>query len=599
MTETLDRTSAPSTHAKLLAIIMDSVSVGICCFGPDQTLVVSNRRYAELYGLTQDQIRPGMPLHDIIRLREAIGSMPDDAPDTLNALVDRAVKQETSRGTVSHLHNGRIVSISQWALPDGGWFATHEDVTDCHTAEQRLSHMAHHDPLTGLANRTMLREALDAALAARDAASTCAVICIDLDRFKEVNDTLGLAVGDEMLRAVARRLRAAVPPDDLLARTGNNEFVVIQRGGRQPEDALALWRAVSASLARPFRALDQTLSICASGGIAVAPRDGSETDQVLRNAALALSRARSEGGGRAEPFVPDMNAAAQRRRMLDSELRTAIARGELELAFQPVARMKLRRVGGFEALLRWTNPEIGRVSPAEFIPLAEQNGMIVPIGAWVLRTACMAAAQWPDGLTVAVNVSASQLHAPGLVATVSEVLAASGLPSRRLELEITESTMMQNWQDTAATLQQIKRLGVRIAMDDFGTGFSSLSYLRRFPFDKIKVDQSFVRELTSSSQSVAIVRAILALCDALGMSTTAEGVETQEQFAILAAEGCTDVQGYLLSQPRPASEISGILDRVNAVLPALRPVPGPTITAALAASSLRRPAYAQAPGGEA
>ncbi len=573
-------------------ILFDNISTGLCMFDAGRRLLLSNRFYAKLYGLAPEAIRPGMTLQEIMALRAAAGSAPKMSLDRYLACSESSATMMASSGTLVELMNGHIMENRFRPLPDGGYVAAHVDVTEQQHAKARLVHLAHHDMLTGLANRTLLRETLEAALADCDEERPCAVICVDLDRFKDINDTLGHAVGDEVLRAVAARLREAVPPGDLLARAGNNEFIAIQRGGPQPANALALWRTLEGALARTFQVLDQAVIVSASCGIAVAPRDGQETERMLRNAALALSAARA-GGGRAELFAPPMNAAAQRRRMLDSDLRSAVARGEMALAYQPVARLKAARVGGFEALLRWTHRSVGRISPTEFIPLSEQNGQILPIGAWVLKTACTEAADWPDNVKVAVNVSAAQFVVPGLLETVADALEGSGLAPSRLELEITESALMRNWQETAAVLTQIKQLGVRISMDDFGTGYSSLSYLRRFPFDKVKIDQSFIRELTTNGQSVAIIRAILALCDALGMTTTAEGVETREQYNILASEGCTEVQGYLLSEPQPANAVPGLLARLNdgrlgaTSRPACRPAIG----------RLMRPAFAAAAPG--
>jgi diguanylate cyclase (GGDEF)-like protein len=465
-------------------------------------------------------------------------------------------------------------------MPDGGYVATHEDITERRQAETRLGHMALHDSLTGLPNRGLLRERLLAALGELGSGHACAVLCLDLDHFKDVNDVFGQAAGDMVLRRVADRLRQMTAAGDTLARIGGDGFAIIQRGGNQPDDAAALAAHIVRDFARPFPVDGKAVTIHVSIGIASAPRDGSETDHLLRNAELALAAAKSAGRAQFAVFVPEMDAAAQRRRALAADLRQAIGAGELSLAFQPFANLGTGRITGFEALLRWDRPVFGRVPPSEFIPVAEENGLIVPIGRWVLMQACAAAANWPHALKVAVNVSAAQFRAPGLQEAVAAALQSSGLAAARLELEITESAMMQNWGDTATALQRIRQLGVRISLDDFGTGYSSLSYLRKFPFDKVKIDQAFVCELSPDTDAVAIVRAIVALCGALGMSTTAEGVETPEQLAILAAEHCTEAQGYLLSTPRPAHEIPAMLDRLG---------PG-----ALAALALRRPAFATA-----
>ena len=577
-----DQTEALRAQAERFAVVLANISIGVCLFDAGTRLIVSNARYAQIYGLAPEAIQPGMTLAQIVALRGVVGSVPDMSLETY---VVRAGGQDMNAvsGTLVELRNGRIVTIRHQPMPDGDYVATHEDVTERRQAELRLVYLAHHDPLTGLPNRALLRERLEQALADCDADRPCAVLSLDIDRFKDVNDTLGHAVGDGVLRAVAERLRVTIPPSDFLERLGNNEFVVVQSGAGQPAGALALASRLVGRLGRSFQIDGHQVNIGASIGIAIAPRDGRKPDRLLRNAALALSAAKAGGRDRVDVYVPAMDAAAQRRRTLQSDLRNALAAGEMELAFQPIASLATGRIAGFEALLRWNRETSGRVSPAEFIPLAEQNGLIVPIGNWVLMTACAEAARWPDKLNVAVNVSAAQFHGPGLIEAVIAALQASGLAPARLELEITESAMMQNWQDTAATLQRIKQLGVRVSMDDFGTGYSSLSYLRRFPFDKVKIDQSFVRELTGRGQSIAIVRAILALCGAFGMTTTAEGVETRDQWDILAAEGCAELQGYLLSEPRPAREVSAMLARLDECRFA-KPPPG----------TVRRPALAQA-----
>jgi diguanylate cyclase (GGDEF)-like protein len=407
------------------------------------------------------------------------------------------------------------------------------------------------------------------------------VLSLDLDDFKTVNDSLGYRLGDTVLRAIGERLAQALPPGAFLARLGADEFAVVLSGAAMLEAAVALGERLLREVARPHMIEGLPLEPDASIGIAIAPRDGATADDLLRHADLALSTVKAAGGGRVALFSPSMESAVQRRRGLQADLRTAIADDALALAYQPVANLETGRVTGFEALLRWDRRGFGRIAPAEFIPLAEETGLIVPIGAWVLRNACAEAALWPRWLSVAVNVSAAQFRAPGLYEAVTGALAASGLPPARLELEITESAMMQNWQETAAMLQRLKQLGVRVSMDDFGTGYSSLGNLRKFPFDKIKIDQTFVRELSPDAESVAIVRAIVTLCGALGITTTAEGVETREQLAILTDEGCTEVQGYLLSTPRPPAEIPDMLERLDRVGTGGRPV--------------RRPAFVVAP----
>jgi diguanylate cyclase (GGDEF)-like protein len=567
-------------------VALDNIAIGVCFFGPDNRLLLRNDRYAYIYGLAPEQVHVGMALPDLLAARTAVGAMPDMAPDAYVSWTQAHSSMHDGSGMTVELKNGRTVVVRFQPLPDGGWVSTHEDITERRTAERRIAHMAHHDALTGLPNRVSLGEQLARALAGAADARPCAVLSLDLDDFKTVNDALGYQLGDAVLRATAERLAQALPDGVLLTRLGADEFaIVLHEAGDAAATGLLAERLLR-ELARPLQIDGQPVLISASIGIAIAPRDGVEPDEVLRHADLALSTAKAAGGGRVALFSPGMEALVQRRRALQADLRTAIADDALSLVYQPVANLQTGQVTGFEALLRWDRPGVGRVSPAEFIPLAEENGLIVPIGEWVLRHACAEAAQWPRRLRVAVNVSAAQFRAPGLYEAVTGALATSGLGAARLELEITESAMMQNWGETAGLLQRLKALGVRVSMDDFGTGYSSLGSLRKFPFDKIKIDQAFVRELSANSTSVAIVRAIVALCGALGMATTAEGVETQAQLDILSQEGCTEVQGYLLSMPRPPAEIPALLERFEAAaLPAA------------AAKPVRRPAFVPEPRG--
>jgi diguanylate cyclase (GGDEF)-like protein len=571
--------ASPQARLKCYEVALDNVSIGICSFNAANRLLLRNDRYAYLYGLLPEQVRVGMHLSEVLALRASVGAMPDMTADEYVTLTQTEDSMRSPTGRVVELKNGRVVVVRFQPLPDGGFVSTHEDITERRNAENRVAHMAHHDTLTGLPNRALLRERLEQALG--DSGRPCAVMTLDLDDFKTVNDALGYQLGDKVLRATAERLAQCLPQGAFLARLGADEFAVVLAGTIASEAAETVAKALLCEVARSHTIEGQPVTPGASIAIAIAPQHGTNVDDLLRHADLALSTAKAAGGGRVALFSPTMESAVQRRRAMQADLRTAIADDALTLVYQPVADLESGRVTGFEALLRWDRPAHGRVSPAEFIPLAEETGLIVPIGAWVLRRACMEAARWPRRLRVAVNVSAAQFRAPGLYEAVTSALAASGLAPSRLELEITESAMMQNWQETAGVLQRLKQIGVRVAMDDFGTGYSSLGSLRKFPFDKIKIDQSFVRELSATTESVAIVRAIVALCGALGMSTTAEGVETREQLAILAEEGCTEVQGYLLSTPRPPSDITDLLARLDNGGPAARPI--------------RRPAFAAAP----
>jgi diguanylate cyclase (GGDEF)-like protein len=389
------------------------------------------------------------------------------------------------------------------------------------------------------------------------------VLCLDLDHFKAVNDTLGHPVGDALLRTVGERLRSVLRETDTVARLGGDEFAVLQGAGGdpQPQAASALAKRVVDLVGRPYALEGHLVNVGASVGVALAPADGEDADALLKAADLALYRAKEEGRGTWRFFEPGMDARMRARRALELDLRKALALREFELAYQPQLDLGSDRVAGFEALLRWQHPERGLIPPAEFVPLAEEIGLIAPIGEWVLRTACREAAGWPEGVGVAVNLSPAQFKSHHLVPAVRAALAASGLPGRRLELEITEGVLLQDNEANLATLRELRALGVRVAMDDFGTGYSSLSYLRSFPFDKIKIDRSFVSGLATDPESAAIVRAIAGLGASLGMATTAEGVETAEQMRRIRAEGCLQVQGYLVSRPVPAAEVAALIAR--------------------------------------
>jgi diguanylate cyclase (GGDEF)-like protein len=422
--------------------------------------------------------------------------------------------------------------------------------------------MARLDPLTGLPNRLLLRERLEEALARlKRNGEACALLLIDLDRFKPVNDTLGHPVGDALLLKVADRLRATVRPTDTIARIGGDEFIILQTGVRDPSDIQALARRLVDLIGRTYMVEGHLLTIGASVGVAVAPGDGTTADILLKNADLALYRSKTDGRGTFRFFEPEMDARMQARRRLELDMRQALARREFLLHYQPQMNLENNRLTGCEALIRWRHPERGTVSPVDFIPLAEEIGLIVPIGEWVIRQACRDAAAWPAPLSVAVNVSPAQFKSERLVETILSALSTSGLPAKRLEVEITEGVLLQESEKTLQTLHRLRALGVRVSMDDFGTGYSSLSYLRSFPFDKIKIDRSFVKDLAAKPDGDAIIRAIAGLGKSLGMTTVAEGVETHDQMQRIRAEGCTDVQGYLISKPIPADDLLTLLGK--------------------------------------
>jgi diguanylate cyclase (GGDEF)-like protein len=444
-------------------------------------------------------------------------------------------------------------------LDDGGFVTTYMDITERRRSEEKIAHMALHDALTGLANRVLLGDKLEHALARVKRGEMVAVHLLDLDHFKNVNDTLGHPAGDKLLRDAADRLRALVRETDTIARMGGDEFAIVQVTIGQPSDATALAHRVIESVSRPYELEGRQVVIGTSVGIAVGPVDGLSSDQLMRNADLALYRAKGDGRGTYRFFEADMDVQMQERRALEYDLRKALAAGEFELHYQPVVHLETDRISGFEALLRWRHPQKGLVSPGTFIGLAEEIGFIVPLGEWVLRQACATAAKWPAHLRISVNLSPVQFKNPGLVQVVVGALSQAGLSPDRLELEITESALLEDSDATLSMLFRLRELGVRIAMDDFGTGYSSLAYLQSFPFDRIKIDRSFIKDITDGVGSLNIVRAMAALARGLGMETTAEGVETSEQLYTVRSEGCTEMQGFLFSQPLPPDELEALL----------------------------------------
>ena len=435
------------------------------------------------------------------------------------------------------------------------------DMTERKRAEARLAFMAQHDDLTGLPNRNLLRQQMDEILLhTRRSAEKVAVLVLGLDNFKAVNDTLGHGIGDKLLRGVAKRLRSTLREEDALARLNSDEFALVQSGVARPEDAVLLARRLLEAIGEPYLLDGHSVVIGASIGIAMSPGDGTESEKLLKSADMALSRAKNEFRGTFSFFEAEMDARAQTRRKIEIDLRSAIENDGLRPHYQPLVDLSTGRITGFEALVRWPHPERGMISPAEFIPVAEETGLINPLGRLMLRRACMDAAQWPDDVRVAVNLSPLQFRVGNLLSLVMDALKHSGLPARRLELEITETLLLEKSSQVLATLHALRALGVRISMDDFGTGYSSLSYLRSFPFDKIKIDQSFVRGLGANRDAQAIVRSIISLGKGLGVTITAEGVETEAELSCLRAEGCHEGQGFLFSRARPNAEIVSLLE---------------------------------------
>jgi diguanylate cyclase (GGDEF)-like protein/PAS domain S-box-containing protein len=438
------------------------------------------------------------------------------------------------------------------------------DITERKRAEAEVAYLAHHDALTALHNRAYFLDHLAAKIeSSRRTKETFAVCCIDLDLFKDVNDSFGHPTGDRLLRMVAHRLQATLGKDDLAARLGGDEFAVILNHVASPSQVGDFASRLIDLLSEAYAIDGLQVTIGASMGVALYPGDGQTADDLLRNADMALYQAKSEGGGQHHFFQKAMHLKALDRRALESDLKSALAAGQLQVHYQPVVDISGDRVSGFEALLRWRHPARGNIAPSDFIPIAEATGLIIPIGEWVLKTACAEAATWPNEMTVAVNLSATQFRTPNLVNVVVGALAHSGLAAERLELEITESVLLVETETTLATLHKLRDLGVRIALDDFGTGYSSLSYLRGFPFDKLKIDRSFVKDLPDRNDCVAIITAIAGLAKNLGIATTAEGVETQDQLDFLRRQGCTQAQGFLFSPARPRSELAELVKTIN------------------------------------
>ena len=547
-----------ATNLRLDAAL-ENMSQGLCLYDAGRRLQVVNRRFCELFNLHPADVHLGLRFDDVVALSVAAGNHPGQTAASLVAeRMDHVTQSRLHGGFLLNLSQDRVIAVVHRPMPDGGWVATYEDVTERRRADAQIVHMARHDALTGLPNRILFGERVEQALAQAGRNSGFALFCLDLDRFKIVNDTLGHPMGDELLQEVSRRLQACLREVDTVARLGGDEFAIVQAGSGAPADASALAQRIIEAIAQPYRLSGQCVTIGASIGIALASADGIEYSKLLKCADMALYRAKSQGRGTWCFFEPAMDAQLQARRQLELDLQDALARNQFEVFYQPLYDLVRGRIGGFEALLRWHHPTRGFVSPVEFIPVAEELGIIIPLGKWALQTACADASKWPSHVKLAVNVSPAQFKDGQLAIHVHEVLLAASLPANRLELEITESVLLTESASTLASLHAIRDLGVRISMDDFGTGYSSLSYLRSFPFDKIKIDRSFIRDLGTQG-SGAIVRAMLGLGKTLGMQVMAEGVETEQQLAWLRNEGCSEAQGYLFGTPKSASSVPQLL----------------------------------------
>jgi diguanylate cyclase (GGDEF)-like protein len=532
---------------------LNNMSQGLCMFDAHQRLVTCNMRYAEMYGLGAEQTQSGTPLQAILAARRAAGNMPEANPESW---IRDAVVHPNSYA-IETLGDGRIVSVSHRSMSDEGWVEIHQDITAQKRAEAELAHMARYDSLTGLANRALFTEnASDAVVRMRERGEGFSVLLLDLDRFKNVNDSLGHSVGDSLLKLVAERLRRAASEDDVVARFGGDEFAILRSAdGHGREGALALADRLLAIITEPYDLDGRRVTIGTSIGITFAPNDGADADVLIKNADLALYKAKSEGGDRYRLFEPSMEAEARERQELEDDLRRAIARDEFELHYQTIVDVEKKECRGVEVLVRWRHPSRGLLAPSQFIDLAEESGLIVPLGERILRKACADAVTWPSHVKLAVNIAPAQFEQSDLPAVLRSALAQSGLPAERLKLEITETVLLGS-EHIPALLHEIKRLGVSVVLDDFGIGYSSLKYLQMFPIDEIKIDKSFIQSMTTRLDCAAIVGVIAELGRNLDIETTAEGVETFEQLIFLRTAGCKLAQGYFFSRPVPARDLS-------------------------------------------
>ncbi|WP_031204773.1 EAL domain-containing protein [Mesorhizobium sp. L103C105A0] len=533
-----------------------NMSQGLLMYDAEGTLIVRNQRFLDLYKVTPDDFPLGMSQRALLEQMVRLRIYPSMDIDGEIANTRASLQAGEERSTDRSLADGRTLLVARRPLAGGGWVATFEDITERRRAEERMSHLAHYDTLTDLPNRSMFRERLDQAMAGD---TPLAIFSLDLDRFKAVNDTWGHPAGDWLLKCVAERLRHSLRSDtDVVARLGGDEFAILQFNPKGATDAEQLAKRIVAVVSQPFRDKGRDMHVGISLGIALYPGDGKDADTLLKNADMALYSGKSEGRNVYRFFEPGMDALVRARLALETDLETALKRREFVLEFQPITNIASGKIVGAEALMRWNSPTRGLVAPDDFIAAAEDSGLIVPLGEWALKQACSVAAGWPPGMRIAVNVSAVQIRSADFARSVISALAVSGVPASRLELEITETVLMDESETVLKTLRQLRELGIRIALDDFGTGYSSLGYLRRFRVDKIKIDRSFIHDI-DNKDTAAIVRTIIGLGAELGITVTAEGVETEAQLDILRKAGCVEAQGFLIGMPSKAADMARLL----------------------------------------
>jgi diguanylate cyclase (GGDEF)-like protein len=553
-------------QANRFDIALNNMSHGLCMLDEQNRLQVWNDRFLELLHLKSAPVRVGMPASMLIRHSIRAGN---HKTRSVRKVIDDLVQglQHNRFDQVQTSPDGdRTIAISRRMMSGGGSVVILEDVTESKRAQERITHLARYDDLTGLANRNQFRERINGMLAAMHKGKNhIAIHLIDLDRFKTINDTLGHPIGDKLLKEVASRLKTVIRPGDMITRFGGDEFVVLQVGTERYQDAKWLAQRLARTLKDPFEIDGHRIDIGASIGIAMAPMDGVDADQLLKKADMALYAAKNGGGGDHRFFALEMEEAAQERRALELDLREALSSDQFQLYFQPLVDLRTGRVTTCEALMRWKHPNRGMVPPAVFIPIAEETGLIISLGEWALQRACAEAANWPKSVKVAVNLSPVQFRDRGLALHVVSALAKSGLPAQRLELEVTERLLLEDSDGTLATMEQLKNLGVSISLDDFGTGYSSLNYLRKFPFQKIKIDQSFIQGLGEERDAQAIIGAVAGLGASLDKTVVAEGIETEEQMRQVKAHGCHEGQGHFFGEPMAAETIHARLAESTSV----------------------------------